>query len=647
MTKQHEQNFLKLPIFLKGSAVILFFLAFFVYYFLYVKIGVLGSIYYALLIFLGDVKAPVELGITIEDTKSILLPFQININTFEIHQITWQSIYIISFFGLLITVSSAIQIFVKEKILKTKRTEITKGNHIILFGLTEDNKIYIESEMAINDFKKILVIENNHANPYIYSLYEKNIPVDIADGTDLNHLKTLGIDKCKHMVIATDNDMTNLEIASQVFTLNTKNIQSIPIYLKLEDRSLRLFHKSNGLFENNNKKIKNNIKLFSLYADSARELFSNHNIAGDSTNVIHSQQDFGIVIIGNTKLAHEIIFQACIMGQLPNCNHLTIHCIDEDGNSFKNEIELNFPKINNIPTVDLVYYSYSHNSIKMYEENFWHNNITNVIICKNNEQENIDIASNLSNITYIKQLAENQLTTKILIAMFNSYTLSNSLKNNNGIFKNFFVFGRKHDINHKKYLIDEERDAMAKAVNYIYNFAKYTIDNDQFIFHNLEFNEKDYQEKWSELSYFDKESNRSVADHILTKLQYLNLKIVKCEDNKVNCKDLWIYNQQIFNSLTFDTYLLAQNEHNRWNAFHYLNGYERIDFVTNEIKKKMKLKYEAMKVHPCLIDNYEFFYQNEEKFIALGYNQKQFVAYDYMINNHIPFIISLAKLKFE
>ncbi len=582
-----------------------------IYTFVY-KLNCCLSIYYTLLLFLGDVKQPSEIGLNNQDFPN------------------WIWILIPAFMALSVTVSSAIKFLLREDKLAKREKDILKyGDHIIVIGLTENNMVYINSELVDNK-NKMLIIESDPNNPFIQNFLNDLIPV-IIKTPDPDLFNALNIKKSKHIVISVGDDMTNLEIATQMFTTYNEKIKHLPIYLNIEDRTLRLFHKKNGLFHDMN------VKLFSVFADSARELFEKHDIDGSSTDVIHSNKPYGIVIVGNTKLAHEVIYQACIMGQLPNQNLLTIYCIDREIENFKNDVELNYPSISSIPTINLVYVSAHTNSLALYRDTLWNDNITNVILCKSNEQENLDIASSIANITYLEELVKGTLQTKILIAMFNSYSLSNTLKHHEGIFKNFFVFGGKHDINDRKYLIDEERDTIAKAVNYVYYNAEAKASttgiNYEFEYTDFLFDKTKNENLWNGLSYSDKESNRAVADHIKTKLKYLGIELEKSD---MDFNDLWKHNREVFTHIKYNEYHLAKNEHSRWNTFHYLNGFKQTDIYP----KAEKDIYKQCKMHMCLVDDYDFFRVNEDNFIKMGFSKWELVKYDFLINHHIALIMA-------
>ena len=415
------------------------------------------------------------------------------------------------------------------------------SNTIIVIGLCDKNRTYIDSELELNS--KIIIVEQNKENLYI-SEYMKanNVSVLIANPKNQETLIKLNLEKKKHIIVSSGKDLDNIEIVSHILAIN-KNVN---IHVQIENRNLRYFHKDNGLLEGKN------IKIFSYYEDASRELFKKYDIDGENDKIISSNEDYSIVILGNTNLAHEVIFQACIMGQLPNENKLTIYCLDKNPKKFQQKVELNYTEINSISNIEIKYIKFDIDSKLSYMKDFWYDmNLTNIFVCYENEETNLEIAANLSNITYLKEIEKKELKTNIILAIFNEYNISNCIKTNQNSFENFFTFGLTRDICTKEYLIDEIRDIRAKATNNIYN----------------ENASPSKQKPWEERSYFEKESNRASADHIKIKQKYLNI------DNSDLGKEK-----------------LARCEHNRWNAFHYLNGW-----------KYSEKEDKIIKLHDCLV----------------------------------------------
>lgn len=556
----------------------------------------------------------------------------------------WQNlIYVLGSLAGLYTALSIIELFIKDKIKKDLiRETIEIGKHIIVIGLGESNKVYIESELK-NDDVKLIIVEQNKNNSYIEH-YQEKVGIVVADASDKSTLKNLNIEDTKHIVVSTGSDMTNLEIAIQL--LSMKN--DIKLFVHIEDRNLRHFHKDNGVLSGKN------IKVYSYHEEAARELFDVYDIDGIGTEVISSNMPYAMAVVGNTSLALEVIAQACIMGQLPNENKLAIYCVDNNINYFRESLELHFSEIGQVPNVELKYIELDFNTKAFYSDELWNTEMTNIILCLEDDQKNLDIASNLTNLTFIDSVVDHEIKTNILIAMFNGYQLSENIKQNSDMFNHLYVFGRISDINDKKYIIAGERDRQAVATDFIYeNIGPNLINYENYEYGYYAYSDKQYDkssflktndEKWLNLSYFRKESNRAVADQMKMKLKYMGLKIMKSDDD---VRSLFNTNKKLFDRHIKDYRIkLAKMEHNRWNTFHYLNGFNAIEFVSKKEKKKMKNVHEAKKVHMCLIEFDEF--KNKLKdLLNLGYSEGEFEGYDFMINEHIALILANAGYAIE
>ena len=570
--------------------------------------------------------------------SAALFALDIRVEMSPITQWYHYSVYFLALLSGSYTVLSIVELFIKDKMKQDLIKETIKtGKHIIVIGLGESNKVYIDSELR-NDDVKLIIVEQNKNNPYIEH-YQKSVGVIIADASDKSTLKNLNIENAEHIVISTGSDMTNLEIAIQLLSMG----KEIKLFIHIEDRNLRHFHKENGVLSGKN------IKVYSYHEEAARELFDVYDIDGNGIEIISSDKPYAITVVGNTFLAYEVIAQACIMGQLPNENQLTIYCVDKNINNFKESIELHFSEIERVPNVRLEYIELNSNTKAFYTDELWNIEMTNIILCLENDQMNLDIASNLTNLSFLDNVVDKDMKTNILVSMFNGYSLSENIKQNCEMFNHLHVFGRISDINDKKYIVAGERDKQAVATDFIYeSIGPKLIDYNNYIYNYYAYSDKQYEktsfietndQKWLNHSYFRKESNRAVADQMKMKLKYMGLKIVKSNDN---VRSLFDSNKKLFDSYIKDYRIqLAKMEHNRWNTFHYLNGFKAIGFVSKEEKKKMKDIHEAKKVHMCLVKFSEFKNKSDD-LLKLGYGKGEFEGYDFMINEHMPLILANA-----
>jgi len=578
-------------------------------------LNIIKSMYYSMVLFAMDIK--------IDSSKDIF---------FDI------SIHILALFTGLYTILSFVELFIKDKIKEQNKKELlAKGGHIIVVGLSKTNQVYLES---LDKSDPVIVIDKNVQHPYI-KLLDENIPTEILDATKDDFLYKLNIEKSKHIVIATNSDTINLDIAMNILS----RYKNLKLFIQVEDRHLRFFYKNNGILSNAN------IRIFSYYLDSARELFEKYDIDGYDREISTTDKPFSIVVVGGTTLAYEVVAQASILGQLAYGNNLNIYCIDKDINEFEKNIKFNFPQIERIKNLNIQYLQSDPESIEFYEDSVWHlENITNIILCYENEQLNLDIASSLMDRAYAQALVSNSMRTKIVMAMSDGYSFSSKITNNKSFFHHLYTFASVDEINQDKYIVAQQRDKEAIAVNYIYNHIGFkVVDYDKYEYEFFAYDDNseyaksgflDIDDKgWSKLSYIDKESNRSVSDHIRIKLKFMGLQSIKSDIN--DTKKLFLQNQKIYDSVDKDCTLLAKMEHSRWNAFYYIHGYKPMDFVDIDTKNSQKTNLELIKQHMCLID-FEEFRKHKTKLESLGYSQGYFEGYDFMINYHIPLILAYS-----
>ena len=587
----------------------------------YYNLDTLATIYYLFSLFFVDLKAPVELGL--EDVKD-----------------GWQIIYIAGLLATFLVSWAVISLYLKIIGSNFKKLiSINFKDNIFVIGLGEGNKEYIKSELN-SGTKDIIAIELNSNRA---KELEDSIIVEVGDAKDKELLKKLKIKKAKHIVISVGNDLENINIAKAILDIN----KDAKIFLHINDRSLRELNRKGGVIYGKN------IRIFSYYEESARELFSKNYIDGNSFNIIKSDKKFRVVVVGNSALAKEIIAQACVLAQMPNCNKLTIYAIDLDKKSFKDEIFTTFSSIDLIKNIKLKFISADVNSKKFYNLKLWEkDNITNIFLCYEDGQKNLDIALNLTNLVFLDRAVDKSLGFKIFIAMSDSGELSSSVKSNSNIFSHIDIFAQTKSVSSKENIVSAKRDALAIGVNFVYSqigaeFEDYKTFKLKYFFYDdkKSYKKGEYIEiekgNWDELSYFLKESNRSVADHMSVKLKYLGLKAIESSEDK---KTIFKNNYELFSKKLDNLEKLAICEHNRWMAFHYINGYKPMQFIKKSEKKAKKDILENKKRHMCLVDFSEF-KNRASKLESLGYGVGEFEKYDAMIVEHIPHILAYANMK--
>jgi hypothetical protein len=157
-------------------------------------------------------------------------------------------------------------------------------------------------------------------------------------------------------------------------------------------------------------------------------------------------------------------------------------------------------------------------------------------------------------------------------------------------------------------------DSMARKMNALFN-SLYNIEP---------------ADNWRDLDVFTKESNRSAASNIATKLRLLNLGMrEKTGDNNrpaVNLSE-YLTGERLEN--------LSKQEHLRWNAFHFASGW--VTWPLNQTGNAKKAKDLINRRHACLVSWEEL----EE--VTLRFNQiPSYQDLDREQVKNIPMIIEHA-----
>jgi len=236
-------------------------------------------------------------------------------------------------------------------------------------------------------------------------------------------------------------------------------------------------------------------------------------------------------------------------------------------------------------------------------------NFNRIVIALGNDSVNIDTAEKIAEILHKKGILDTQKIVFAHVQKLNSYS------------NDFVSFGKLADIYTKEIIVNEVEDEIAKMVNYVY------IRYDKSLFE--EFTETDKENikiKWKETTLFDKDSSRAVARNIENLMKIADKNISELNNEELN--------------------IIAENEHLRWNAFHFVNGIRK--WKLNEINAhnaKLKDNNGNLLKHGCLVPFSEL--DNiSEKVRQLGNVNEDYVETDRRIVRHFPlFLKEVEQLK--
>jgi len=530
---------------------------------------------------------------------------------------TW--VYIAGILAALYTMTSVISLVAKRFIDKESVNESTKSAYILVCGLGKKASAYIDSERLEDKDVNIVVIEKDAQNPNIEKYRALGIAVKVADASSEEVLRELHIKKAKHIVALAGKDVRNLEIALSLSAVTKEqNLEVKKLYMHIDDRGLDKFYKDGGLLDDN---AKLEVKMFSMSRNGAKALFLEHAVDGAGREYMDSSKPLSLLVAGHSKLAIEVIGQICELAHLPNENEVTIYCVDEDAEAFQKAVAFRYPNIGMVPNIRLEYVSLCFDTKAFYEDALWQNKMTNIMLCYDDAQTNLDIASELADSTYLHEIDAKTLASKIHIAIYDNAKIADNINGNQEHFKYFDVFAQTAFMASKEMVVDEKFELIAKCIHAGYEM-RYNSDA-------MFSEDKAIQKAWNKTAKIaDRISNRAQAYHIPTKLKAMGLGY---KDSEQNTAERLLHNKEMFahkpleddlkalkldrdNMLERTKQLVGDNqwstesfeyfpkkydllmekllraEHNRWNAHHWLKGWEHD-----------KVKNPKLKQHDCLV----------------------------------------------
>ena len=516
--------------------------------------------------------------------------FTLNYSDDKSHYLEWAK-----FFAIVFDVYSISLLFFSNFSNRLTVYFAQKKPYSFLIGSSSQNQFLLKQWENPNS---LLVLTDNEKPHTIAALKERGFGVlTLATRNIINELDFKNL---KHAVISSDDDLQNISLSMTLFDQATNAGSSGVVHVRLDNRDLAVLFRQDLI---NNAMAKSKVELvsYSSYELITKQLFSEYSILGRQQQLIKSNEAWSTIVIGASKLSMEIIYYLASAAHFPEQNHLTIYCIDKDADAFCTKIEKTFSGIKNIPHLSLEAVNLDHECLAFYKDDHWRvKNLANIIIATDDDEVNLDIAVKLQDTTFIEEVsigstAGDAFKTNVLFALYNDVTLGERINSDAGIYKHFYSFANFSKVLTKENLIDEKFDAIAKRIHYDYIEANSVEDVPP----------ESINKAWIQATYNDRESSRSQAAHIDSKLLALGLSKKKSAKkvsvllksnplalkNKIIDRD--ISDEQLrdfkvgYFPQSFDTlfHKLARSEKNRWNAFHYLKGWEYDENLDKKAKK--------------------------------------------------------------
>ena len=459
-------------------------------------------------------------------------------------------------------------------------------DHFIICGLGDMGSALAKNlltgkKLKDKGYSKLIIIDSSENNPNIEEMIFRGAIVLIGDANSESLLKKIKVSKSKSIVLFSGNDIVNLEIA---ISMSQFLKESTSVYTHLDNRDNYELLRSE-VFQ------KINIKSFNLYDSAAQVLFMEHPL-GCNVDTISENEQVKIALVGFDKVGESILYRILNLAHFYNQVPVHVDIYDFDIDFKRKEFLKSYPIDQEICK--------DYWSINFKEESdFYINNInyTQIIFCSIDSNRSIQDSMRFMK-TNTSELSKDN--AQIYLFSDTHYKIATLIENNKNEFNNLYTFGNFHKLCNYDVIINEELDKMAKKSDERYNQLH------------------GYRSTWDKLDSFLKDSNRMQIEHLSIKLKIINYYLSKQNKqgnyNQIKEQALkkWfihggnmMWDKMLYTKLLVEAIPLevlnkiAIIEHNRWNAFHILNGWKKIDIPKNSEEKVMKDK--VKKLHPCLV----------------------------------------------
>ncbi len=531
--------------------------------------------------------------------------FNKTVSLFAFDWIEENNVFLIAaqFFAIVSVFLTVVVLFLRDTLNDRLVWAFQKSPFTLVAGLGKQNAGFLKS---LPKNSPVIAIEEDKNNPLIDRFRERNVGVIVKKAQEA--ITELDLTNLRNAVISTGNSSQNISIAT-ILAERYEGKEPAKIFLRIENRNLSVLFRQNVV--KNYDKV--DIVVYSIYENMAKALFDKHSILGERRDIIETDEEFSVVLVGSSPLCAEILYHIAVLSNLPNQNVLNLYLADKDAEEFYKKIKRLFWNIEKVEHLRIKPVKVDSDSFEFYKNDMWRSkNLTNIIIATENDDKNLDIAINLQDIVFLRDISEGKFKTKVLVATDMDKTLARKINEDKEFFKNFYTFGDKEEASSKENLIDEELDLIAKAIHYLYK--KIVYDSDFLI---TDKNREEVEKRWYDIEMFsDKLSNKMQALHMDTKLLALGLRKVRSYEDKrklleknreiflrklgktdVEEKEIYEFSKKLeefydgkildteripkdfkplFLPKKYDTLFekLIRSEHNRWMTYHYLNGWE-------------------------------------------------------------------------
>jgi hypothetical protein len=451
------------------------------------------------------------------------------------------------------------------------------GNHIVISGYHNKSKVLIEN-LRKQKKKVVLIVEEISETQMTY-LRELGVILLIGKQGSTSLYKKCKLSSAEYFIIFHEEDSKNL---NEILALN-EFVKETGVSLSLKQVIVHLgYHQSYELFEEieTDLSLKTNqatylpVKPFNLQQLVAERLFNEYPLHVGYEERLRDPNGEGLhlLFIGFGQTGQQLAVQAIERAHYINSAQIKMTILDKHAEKVKKEWYDNYPKSNRVADLKFHSIDIETDSIDDYvtaaDVAYSH-----IFVCLKNDFE--DLKAGL-------QLGKTLPHLPIYLKLSEKAQISHWLHTNTEKFKKLYLFGNYEDVLTFDYVVNDQLEDRAKSIHKAYRKSKVAES-------------KKKQGTWDQLSTFLKESNRNQLNHAEVKLMLMGLKAVPAGEVAMNGQKA-LTPQEYLAAAQEKLSLLGAAEHHRWNAFHFLKGWDILEEIVDG-----KTKDTDKRLHACLV----------------------------------------------
>jgi hypothetical protein len=365
------------------------------------------------------------------------------------------------------------------------------------------------------------------------------------------------VDRAKHLVAVTGDDLVNIGVAEQARAIagSRKSGRLVCYTHVVNPQVLEAAKLHERLWERTEKFVPN---VFSIYREAARKLFETRPldwrlIERDSTHYVH------LVIFGFGRMGENVLLQAAHIGHFANRKRLTVTVVDRSAAAKMQGFLFRYTNLDKVCDVTAL----SHNAedprvIQAVRSSAGDENaLVSAVICFNSDERSLAYAVGLREKTedLVFPISVRMPQEGLLCKVF-----GDRRQGEPAAASHLVGFGTSGECCTSERLIGETQDSLAREIHERYRQAQLREKGADR--KNLALRE------WDMLREDFRESNRQQADHLPVKLRAVNCEYRLYELGEARVSEGFRFTQEEIETM-------AIMEHNRWNAERWLGGWRR------------------------------------------------------------------------